>query len=324
VSILINDGDATFQPPVYYGIAESPQGVFCADLDGDFDLDIAVIHANSPTGGVSILENNGDGTFQDAVGYEVGLNPQWIFCADLDGDTDVDLAVSNHGSRLAILLNNGDGSFQTPQYYSTVVGPFTGLFCADLDGDIDIDLAIGHANTNNVSIYLNLSNSRPDPFSLVYPADLDSIGGPIVDFDWEDAVDPDPDDTVIYGLLISKSEGFHPDSTVTYENLLQSEYVDSLEVGSYYWKVKAHDTWDAVTWSEETWNLCLFSHGDANGDWLINIADVVRLINFLFRGEPPPTVFAAGDANCDGYVTVGDIVYLINYLYRGGPPPCEP
>jgi len=28
-----------------------------------------------------------------------------------------------------------------------------------------------------------------------------------------------------------------------------------------------------------------------------------------------------GDANCDGKVTVSDVVYLINYLFKGGPPP---
>jgi hypothetical protein len=29
-----------------------------------------------------------------------------------------------------------------------------------------------------------------------------------------------------------------------------------------------------------------------------------------------------GDVNCDGVVQLGDLVYLVNYLYKGGPPPC--
>jgi hypothetical protein len=63
--------------------------------------------------------------------------------------------------------------------------------------------------------------------------------------------------------------------------------------------------------------------GDANGDGVINIADVVYLINFLFIEGPPPNPFAAGDANCSGYITVADVVYLINYLFaRGSPPDC--
>ncbi|MCJ7458365.1 MAG: hypothetical protein MUP17_05180 [candidate division Zixibacteria bacterium] len=30
-----------------------------------------------------------------------------------------------------------------------------------------------------------------------------------------------------------------------------------------------------------------------------------------------------GDVNCDNKTSVGDVVYLINYLFKGGPPPCQ-
>lgn len=30
-----------------------------------------------------------------------------------------------------------------------------------------------------------------------------------------------------------------------------------------------------------------------------------------------------GDVNCDEKITVSDVVYLINYLFKGGPPPCH-
>jgi outer membrane protein assembly factor BamB len=64
-----------------------------------------------------------------------------------------------------------------------------------------------------------------------------------------------------------------------------------------------------------------FIHGDANGDEVINIADVVYLTNYLFIDGPAPEPLEAGDANCDEAVDVGDWVYLINYLFVGGPPP---
>jgi hypothetical protein len=67
-----------------------------------------------------------------------------------------------------------------------------------------------------------------------------------------------------------------------------------------------------------------FLAGDANGDWIVDIADVVYLVNFLYRDGNPPDPMEAGDANCDGIVNVGDVVYLVNYLYKGGPPPCSP
>ena len=66
---------------------------------------------------------------------------------------------------------------------------------------------------------------------------------------------------------------------------------------------------------------CLFKRGDANGDGVIDVGDVVYIINYLYRNGDPPSPMEAGDANCDGIVNVGDVVYLINYLYKGGPAP---
>jgi hypothetical protein len=65
--------------------------------------------------------------------------------------------------------------------------------------------------------------------------------------------------------------------------------------------------------------------GDANGDGVVGPADVVFLINYLFRpGSPPPDPLAAGDVNCDGVVNAADIVYLLNYFFRNGFAPCDP
>ena len=68
-----------------------------------------------------------------------------------------------------------------------------------------------------------------------------------------------------------------------------------------------------------------FDYGDANGDGIIDVGDVVHLINYLFKGGPDPNPLEAGDANCDQAVDVGDVVWLINYLFKSGdPPPCFP
>ncbi|MCK4404645.1 MAG: carboxypeptidase regulatory-like domain-containing protein [candidate division Zixibacteria bacterium] len=65
-----------------------------------------------------------------------------------------------------------------------------------------------------------------------------------------------------------------------------------------------------------------YMHGDANGDKIVDLADVVYLINYLYKDGAAPEPLEAGDANCDEMVDLGDVVYLINYLYRDGPPPC--
>jgi hypothetical protein len=71
--------------------------------------------------------------------------------------------------------------------------------------------------------------------------------------------------------------------------------------------------------------VCPVAHtGDVNMDGVINSADVVYLINFVFEGGPEPLpIWQAGDVNCDGRVTGSDIVYLNNYVFKGGSPPCD-
>jgi len=54
---------------------------------------------------------------------------------------------------------------------------------------------------------------------------------------------------------------------------------------------------------------------------VIDIADVVYLVNYLFIDGPAPDPLWVGEANCDGKVDIADVVYLVNYLFLEGPPP---
>jgi photosystem II stability/assembly factor-like uncharacterized protein len=72
------------------------------------------------------------------------------------------------------------------------------------------------------------------------------------------------------------------------------------------------------------WVVVAAERGDANNDRSIDVADVVLLINYLFRDGTPPAILETGDVNCDEKIDVADVVYLINYLFRGGPAPCAP
>ncbi|MCK4404031.1 MAG: dockerin type I repeat-containing protein [candidate division Zixibacteria bacterium] len=65
--------------------------------------------------------------------------------------------------------------------------------------------------------------------------------------------------------------------------------------------------------------------GDANGDQIVNLGDIVYLIGYVFRGgDPPKCPSDRGDANNDGIINLGDIVYLIGFVFRGGSAPVCP
>jgi len=66
---------------------------------------------------------------------------------------------------------------------------------------------------------------------------------------------------------------------------------------------------------------CCNMPGDASDDEAVNIGDGVYLINYIFKGGPPPPCLNEGDANADCAINIGDGVYLINYIFKGGPPP---
>jgi hypothetical protein len=140
-----------FSEPVNYGVGDTPYSVFAADLDGDGDADLAV--ANFVSDNVSILKNNGDGTFAAAVNYGADNGPHSVFAADLDGDSDYDLVVANYFSGIvSILTNNGDGTFAAAVSYEA--GGGNSVFAADLDGDSDYDLVVGN-EAHYVSILKN-------------------------------------------------------------------------------------------------------------------------------------------------------------------------
>lgn len=59
--------------------------------------------------------------------------------------------------------------------------------------------------------------------------------------------------------------------------------------------------------------------GDANGNGILDVADIFYLINFTLASGPSP--LGDADANGDGAVSVTDVFFLINFFFGGGPPP---
>jgi len=73
------------------------------------------------------------------------------------------------------------------------------------------------------------------------------------------------------------------------------------------------------------YNCILTQPGNLNCDAAVTSADIIHLVNYVFKGGLPPCpCIAAGDINCDGAITSADIILLVNYIFKGGPPPCDP
>lgn len=64
--------------------------------------------------------------------------------------------------------------------------------------------------------------------------------------------------------------------------------------------------------------------GDVNNNGAITSADIIYLVNFVFKGGATPIpCTASGDVNCNGAVTSADIIYLVNFVFKGGAAPCN-
>ena len=165
VAIALGAGDGTFATAVYYDVDNTPTGIAVGDIDGGTGVDL--VTANEFGGGadghgsISILLNNGDGTFGAATTFEFEapegelqtFEPNGAAIADLDGDGLGDIAVAMATrDQVGVLLQAGDGSF-TLDLYDVERDP-TAVAIADFTGDGDFDLVVANTTDDTVSVLL--------------------------------------------------------------------------------------------------------------------------------------------------------------------------
>jgi FG-GAP-like repeat/Divergent InlB B-repeat domain len=167
VSILVGNGDGTFQSAVNYGPATQEfLSITMGDFNGDGKLDIAVagsdyfrqfFHLPSVHDGqVSVFLGNGDGTFAPENTVQVGSRDFFLTVGDLnrDGKLDVAVLVGENSASLGVLLGNGDGTLQVPTLY-TAGSASSSVDLGDLNGNKLPDLAVTNSGDNSVSVMLN-------------------------------------------------------------------------------------------------------------------------------------------------------------------------
>jgi hypothetical protein len=103
VSILLGNGDGTFQTHVDYPAGWFPYTIVAGDFNGDGKLDVAISDLDSSQ--VTILSGVGDGTFTISTTLSTIGQPVGLLAADFNGDGLMDLAVGT-GSIINIMLQN--------------------------------------------------------------------------------------------------------------------------------------------------------------------------------------------------------------------------
>jgi hypothetical protein len=105
VSVLLGNGDGTFQAAKTSATGPGPRSVAVGDFTGDGKLDLVTANA----GDLSLLPGNGDGTFRPPEYAAAGPGTWAVAAADFNGDHFPDLAVANFGSgTVSVLLNTTD------------------------------------------------------------------------------------------------------------------------------------------------------------------------------------------------------------------------
>ncbi|MGH9453582.1 MAG: choice-of-anchor D domain-containing protein, partial [Terriglobia bacterium] len=178
VSVLLGNGNGTFQKAVTYTGTGFPISVAVADVDGDGNQDLAVVSSSS----VAVLLGNGDGTFQPAITLTTGSTDlSTVAVGDVNGDGKPDLAVgganfigSPFTAFTSIFLGNGDGTFQAPMNYGVDESGLAdhSLVMGDFRNDGSLDLAAAQRSATGVAILLNTPLAAFSPAGLLFPNQL--------------------------------------------------------------------------------------------------------------------------------------------------------
>ncbi len=171
VSVLLGQGDGTFQPARTFPTGANPWSVAVGDFNGDGKLDIVTANRgySATPNTLSVLLGNGDGTFQAPLtvtlpgesppGY-TGSTPltQGVYAVavgDMNHDGKLDLVVAAdtafisgngtgvHVGYVDVLLGHGDGTFAPAIAFPlNANGDLSHIALADFNGDGNLDVAV--------------------------------------------------------------------------------------------------------------------------------------------------------------------------------------
>jgi type II secretory pathway component GspD/PulD (secretin) len=164
-SVFNGNGDGTFTEvrgsPFHLPSDETgPIAITTGDFNGDGKGDLAIV--NETTNNVTILQGNGDGTFQEFAKSPLptGKFPVAIASGTLDGSTGPGLAIANQNDdTVTVYLGNGDGTFTaSSQSPLAVTSTPAGVAIADFVGTSTGGIAVTSRGSGTVVVYVDLGS----------------------------------------------------------------------------------------------------------------------------------------------------------------------
>jgi len=131
------------------------------DLNGDQHPDIVLSHGG--TNVLSLLLNNGDGTFMPArnLPMDVGMTASSVAITDVNGDKNADLIIATvagaapFASKIVVLLGDGHGGFKPAPGSPFPAGPGTyGFTLGDIDENGKLDIVAPSFESSALTIFL--------------------------------------------------------------------------------------------------------------------------------------------------------------------------
>lgn len=186
ISVIVGNGNGTFQAPAVLGTVEDYPGyaltslpLAVGDFNGDGRPDVIAgydYEFNDCSGlGVVVFEGNGDGSFQGGTWFDWNPPVSALAMADLNGDSHMDFAVvpalGSASPSVAVVLANASGGFIAAAQIETgwcFDKDFRSITAADFGGDGISDVAIARAWINHLIVPAAGYDIFTDPNTLEF------------------------------------------------------------------------------------------------------------------------------------------------------------
>jgi hypothetical protein len=195
VSVLLGNGDGSFQPQRRFNAIPSPNVVVTGDFNEDGKTDAVVLQdfSQGSVSKIGVLIGRGDGTFLPPVYYSTvfteGAGPMVV--GDFSGKGHLDVIVFSKNESIAqIFHGTGKGTFisdQKKDVFATGENTFNAA-AVDLNGDGKLDLVTTGTNTGNVYVMFGNGDGTfqaPHAYLAMAPRPGDNVtvnGLAVVDF----------------------------------------------------------------------------------------------------------------------------------------------